>query len=328
MISIREVAKLAGVSASTVSRVLNGTARVDEEKEKRIRHVIEETGYVPNEVARSLFKRSSKLIGLIVPNIENPFFSQLAKEMEDAAYQHGYRILLCNTNEMHNKEVESIQMLTRMNADGIIITTTDVELHFEAQKCPLPVVVMDRQLEGLDGLSYIMADHYNGGRMAMEHMIACGCKNIVNIKGPQKYSSAQERYKGYLDVCKEHGIEEQNVECDYSFQKGLTVIEEILEKYPDVDGIISCNDMVALSAMKVLTQHGISVPDQVQLIGFDDIEWMHMITPEITSIKQPLSSMAKKAIELIILESKEEKKKKQEFKFPVELVARQTTKSI
>ncbi|MDO4978179.1 MAG: LacI family DNA-binding transcriptional regulator, partial [Eubacteriales bacterium] len=189
MISIREVAKLAGVSASTVSRVLNGTARVDEEKEKRIRKVIEETGYVPNEVARSLFKRSSKLIGLIVPNIENPFFSQLAKAMEDAAYRKGYRILLCNTNEIHNKEFDSIQILTQMNADGVIITTTDVELHFEAQKCPLPVVIMDRQVEGIEGLSYVMADHYIGGRMAMEHMIECGCKHIVNIKGPQRYSS-------------------------------------------------------------------------------------------------------------------------------------------
>ncbi|MDO4976603.1 MAG: substrate-binding domain-containing protein, partial [Eubacteriales bacterium] len=141
-------------------------------------------------------------------------------------------------------------------------------------------------------------------------------------------SSARERYKGYSDVCKENGIEEHNIECDYNFQNGLRVVEDILNQFPLVDGIISCNDMVALSAMKVLTQHRISVPEQIQLIGFDDIEWTQMLTPEISSIKQPLDEMAEKAVELIILESKEQEPPQKEYKFPVKLMARQTTKTL
>lgn len=326
MISIREVAKLAGVSPATVSRVLNGTAKVDAEKEKRIRRVIEETGYVPNEVARSLFKRSSKLIGLIVPNIENPFFSQLARHMEDAAYHRGYRIVLCNTNEVRNKEVDSIQMLTRMNADGIIITTTDAQLHLEAQKCPLPVVVMDRQLTEAKGLSYIMADHYNGGRMATEHLISCGCKNIVNIIGPQAYSSGLERYKGYSDVCKEYGIEEKTVECAYNFPAGMEAMKQVLSLYPEVDGIIACNDLVAFAVMKTLSMKGIQIPSDIQLIGFDNIEWGSIITPELTTIMQPTADMAEKAVELIIDEAEHAgKEKKAAYKFPVKLICRQTT---
>lgn len=325
MISIREVAKLAGVSPATVSRVLNGTARVDEEKEKRIKKVIEETGYVPNEVARSLFKKSSKLIGLIIPNIENPFFSQLAKHMEHAAYDKGYRIVLCNTDEIYHKEMDSMQMLTRMNADGIVITTTDEELELEAQRCQIPVVVMDRQLAEMKNMSSIMADHYMGGRIATEHLIECGCKCIVNIQAPQAYSSGKERYRGYLDVIREHGIEERCIPCDYNFDAGLKAAEEMLKRYPDVDGIIACNDIAAFAIMKVLYNHGINFPDDVQLIGFDNVEWSHIITPELTTIKQPTREMSEKAIDLIIAEAEGRLGEMKEYIFPVELVCRETT---
>ncbi|MCQ2508822.1 MAG: LacI family transcriptional regulator [Dorea sp.] len=325
MTSIREVAKLAGVSPATVSRVLNGTAKVDPDKEKRVREVIEATNFVPNEVARALFKRSSKIIGVIVPNIENPFFSQLAHSLESEAYKYGYRIILCNTDEEHGKAVDSLRMLKRMNADGVIVMNSDEKLTTDLKICQMPVVVMDRQIENMENVFYISSDHYQGGRLATEHLIECGCKRIVIIKGPQEYSSAKSRFKGYLDVCEERELAIRTVEGDYSFQAGLKSAEEILKKYPNVDGIIACNDLVAISVIKVFFSKGIHVPDNVKLVGFDDIEMSRLIPVELTTIHQPSDQMAKKAVELIVAEAEGKETEEKKYIFPVELVKRHSS---
>ena len=279
MASIREVAKLAQVSPATVSRVMNGTAKVDEQKKRRVLEAIEETGFVPNEVARSLFKKSAKLIGLILPSIENPFFAQLAGAIERKADKHGYRLVLCNTGSNVEKERAAMQMLMSMNADGIILTTSNDEIREYTAKCNIPVIVTDRSFSGSDALKYVHCNHYQGGRMAAEHLISCGCKNIVCIKGPQEISSAKDRYQGYKDICQEKGIKEQTMECAYDFNEGMRVTEKLLEEYKDVDGIIACNDMVAISAYKVLIRNNIQVPKQVKLIGFDDIALSKLMTP-------------------------------------------------
>ncbi|MDO5146049.1 MAG: LacI family DNA-binding transcriptional regulator [Eubacteriales bacterium] len=324
MISIREVAKLAGVSPATVSRVMNGTAKVDEEKRQRVLRVIHETGFTPNEVARSLYKKSSKIIGFLTPDIENPFFNQLTKAIEAEAYRRGYRLTLCNSNDDLEKEKENIQMLERMNADGVILITNNEKIQSEIERCRMPVVVLDRLLGQGEGFSYIQSDHYQGGRVATKHLIDCGCRKIVNIHGPQKYSSARERYRGYQDVCDELGITQYCVESQYNFKEGMKAAQNILDHYPDVDGIIACNDMVAISVYKVFSKAGIQIPSQVQLIGFDDIELSSLVTPELTTVAQPISDMGKKAIDLII-SSIEGHPQKGEFTFPVRLIQRETT---
>lgn len=321
---IQEVAQLAGVSPATVSRVINGTAKVSEQKVQRVQKVIRETGFKPNEVARSLYKKSSKIIGLITPDIDNPFFMQVAKTIEAEAYRCGYRLTLCNADDNNNKEKDNIQMLVQMNADGIILMTSDEEVQNEVEKCEIPVVILDRQIARVKNINYIHSDHYQGGRIATEHLIQCGCKNIVNIKGPQIFSSGRARYRGYRDVCREYGIEEQCVECNYNFHDGLETAKEILRKYPDTDGIIACNDMVAISVYKVFHKAGISIPEQVQLIGFDNIELSGLMTPELTTVKQPIGEIGKKAIEMIIKNINDETEQN-EYILPVELMQRETT---
>ena len=311
MTSIRDVAKLAGVSPSTVSRVMNGTAKVDEEKMQRVLNAISETGFKPNEVARSLFKKSSRIIGVIAPDIENPFFTEMANSIEGEAYAQGYRMTLCYSENKPEKEKESIRMLSRMNADGIILMTNNEEIDAEIKDCGIPVVVVDRRIH---------AD----GKLAARHLIQCGCRNIVNISGPQKYSSARNRYRGYVDICKQYGREVQNLECEYSFEQGLLTAEEILERYPAVDGIISCNDMVAISVFKVLRRHGYKIPEDVQIIGFDNIALAHLMTPELTTIRQPIADMGKTAVRCIINYATGVDVT-QENKFPVTLIKRETT---
>lgn len=300
MASIRDVAKIAGVSAATVSRVMNNTANVDEEKKRRVFAAIEETEFKPNELARALFKKSSKIIGVIIPTIENPFFNEIAKAIEEEAFQNGYRLLLCNSNGYEEKEKINIEMLTQMNADGLIIMTNSDKTGEVISKCNLPVVVLDRLLSEDIGIAYIEADHYQGGKIAAEHLLECGCKNIVCLKGPQNLSSGKKRYQGYLDVCREHGLEVRFLECDYSYDSGLKAAEELLQKYPDADGIIATNDIVAISVYKILKNAGVRVPEDVQIIGFDNIQFSWLFTPEITTITQPIKQMGKKAVEVII----------------------------
>ena len=325
MISIREVARLAGVSASTVSRVINGTAKVEPEKKARVLQVIEETGFVPNEVARTLFRKSAKTIGLIVPSIRNPYFTELASHIDAYALQSGFRPFLCNTGYDPEKEKAAVQMLVSMNADAIIVTSCSEHLQETLNNCPIPVVALDAALYGTDVEACIYCDYYEGGRMSTEYLLEKGCQNIVCIKGPQHRYSARARYQGYLDVCRERNLPEQTVDCDYDFDRGIAMTEELLRKYPDVDGIIACNDIVAISTYKVLYKKNMSVPEQVQLIGFDDISFASLLSPELTTICQPIKEMAKKAVELVV-NNELTGMTGGKFIFPVALAARQTTK--
>lgn len=325
MVSIREVAKKAGVSPSTVSRVMNGTARVDEDKRERVLKAIEETGFRPNELARALFKKSSRIIGVIVPNIENPFFNELARAIEEEAYRNGFRILLCNSNNDSEKERSNIQMLNQMNADGIIIMSNSDATGACIKDSNVPVVVLDRKLSGDKGIANIGSDHYHGAVLAMEHLLSCGCQNIVCMRGPQDVSSGKLRYNGYLDTCRKYGVKEQVIDCDYSYESGLRAVLQLLERYPAVDGIIASNDMTAIAAYKVLLGKGIRVPEDIQLIGFDNIRFSRLFTPEFTTVAQPITQMGMLAAQIIVKHGNGEAFEKENL-LEVTLIERQTTR--
>lgn len=324
MISIRDVAKMAGVSPSTVSRVMNGTAKVDDEKKQRVLKVIDETGFKPNETARTLYKKSARIIGVILPNIQNPFFNEMASAIEKESYQRGYRMMLCNSNNDLEKERNNIDLLSRMNADGIILLTNQDGIKESVEKCRVPVVILDREVKALNQIAYIQSDHYQGGCLAMEHLIKCGCRNIVNMRGDQALSSARKRFEGYLAVCGKHNIVPRFVDCRYSFQEGLSRTEELLERYPDVDGIIAGNDIVAVSVYKVLKKRGYRVPDDIQIIGYDNINLSELMTPELTTIAQPISRMGETSAKVLI-DYIEKKKTDDSYHFEVELIERETT---
>lgn len=326
MASIREVAKLAGVSPSTVSRVMNHTANVDEEKKRRVLEAIEATGFKPNELARALFKQSLKVIGVIVPSIENPFFSEIARAIEEEAFNSGYRILLCNSNGDVEKEKMNIHMLNQMKADGLIMMAQSEQTGELIRDCEMPVVVLDRMISGEKVIANINSNNYEGSYTAAKHLWECGCRNIVCMRGPQNASSGKERYRGYLDFCKKHELEERCVDCDYSYDEGIRAAEEVLEKYPKVDGIVACNDMVAISTYKVLRKQGYRVPEDVQIVGYDNIRFSRLFTPEVTTISQPIKEMGKMAVQIIISYINGNPVQ-QNNRFEVELIIRETTKA-
>lgn len=326
MASIREVAKRAGVSPATVSRVINGTARVDEEKRERVEKAIEETGFRPNELARALYRKSSKIIGVIVPDIENPFFSELAKAIEKEAYEQEYRILLCNSDDQKEKELANLQMLAQLQADGVILMTNTGEKSQSYEAVSMPIVFVDRRLDEMGQTSVIEADHYAGGKLAAEHLIACGCRKITCIRGSQELSSGKKRYEGYREVCRQYSMKERFVDSTYKYEDGAKAAEEVLRRYPDTDGIIACNDMTAVSVYKVLQKRGYRVPDDIQIIGFDGVKFGRFLTPELTTVAQPIKEMGKCAVQMI-LGTVKELPRDREMKFPMMLIKGETTKN-
>ena len=325
MATIREVAKLAGVSPATVSRVMNGTANVDDEKRDRVLDAIEKTGFQPNQLARALFKNSSGLVGLIVPNIDNPFFSELARIIEEEAFNRGYHIVLCSSGNNTDKEQSNIRMLSQMKADGIILITNGEHTEQMLQEVDMPVVVVDRHMTDGGEIAFIESDHYRGGLLATQHLYDCGCKNIVCLRGPQEFASGRLRFKGYKDVCKKYKLNEMYIDTEYSYESGLKSAELLLEKYPDVDGIVAANDIVAISTYKVLKSNGKRIPEDIQLVGFDDIRFSSLMTPELSTIRQPVSKMGKLAVD-IICNYAEDKPYEKEYILDVELIQRETTR--
>lgn len=325
MATIREIARQANVSPATVSRVLNGTAVVDPQTEARVLKVIRETGYRPNEVARSLSKRSSRIIGCIVPNIANPFFTELARAIEDESFRRGYKLILCNSDEDPAKEEAYIDMLERMNADGIIITTTHEDMDTLVKACPVPMVLLDRAPSQVKSAYSFRSDHYQGGRLATEHLVQCGCRTIVLMCGPQKYTSAALRLQGYRDVCREKGLEPREIDCDFDFADGLLKTEQLLERFPAVDGILAANDIVALSVVKVLAARKIKIPDQIQVVGFDNIYLSELMTPALTTIGQPITAIGTMAAAIVADLVEGQAQPLQARVLPVELVIRETS---
>jgi DNA-binding LacI/PurR family transcriptional regulator len=216
-------------------------------------------------------------------------------------------------------------MLVSAHADGVIFAAQADEHCKVLDGCSITVVAMDTRVFSESVKACIYSDFYQGGRLAMEHLLECGCKNIVCIKGPQHVYSARMRYEAYRDICRERGILEQTVDCGYDFEAGLAMTEALLKTHPDVDGILACNDIVAISTYKILHQKNIPVPAQIQLTGFDDIDLSSLMSPELTTVRQPLREMAEKAMELIVRRQEGENEEK-EYIFPTTLIKRETTR--
>jgi len=263
-----------------------------------------------------------------VPNIVNPFFTEVARAIEDEAYRFGYRLILCNSDEDPQKEIEYIDMLTRMNADGIIITTTQSDVYETINNCTIPVVILDRESNQLKSMASVRSDHYLGGRLATQHLIECGCQSIVYMNGPKKYTSAGLRLQGYLDVCREQGRIPQTIDCNFDFEDGMRQSKALLKQFPGVDGIIAANDIVALSLYKILAAEKIAVPDQVQIIGFDNIYLSNLMTPSLTTIGQPITRIGTLSASIIIAKVEGETIAPAENILPVELIIRETTRPL
>lgn len=331
MVTIKDVAKAAGVSAATVSRVLNDSVNVDAIKREKVMKAVRDLGYRPNEIARSLFKKSSHTVGLLLPSIANPFFDQIAEAVEETVNSYGYKVILCNTHDDADREKEYIENLILSNCDGFIVISDSSILDELSESYPVPFVALDRYVvEDQGGCRYpvITTDNYEGGRMAAQHLLDCGCKHLAHIGRAEGSKFAELRANGFADVLKENGMNFFIVTCPFLYNKGITAAESLFDSYPSVDGVFAGNDMIAFATITVAFGRGIRIPEQVQLIGFDDILFSRLVTPALTTISQSIGTMGKNAAELLMKKIRGEYVPNELTVLPSKLVERNTTSKI
>ncbi|MCR8657494.1 LacI family DNA-binding transcriptional regulator [Paenibacillus endoradicis] len=324
MASIKDVAKMAGVSVATVSRVLNNKGYVGQDTREKVESSILELNYKPNEVARSLFKKQSNTIGLIVPDIMNPFFPELARAVEDTAIKLGYNVILCNSDANREKEQAYLDVLQQKYVNGIIVSSNTLTAD-QIIEINIPVVSIDREIS--KGLPTIVVENKKGAIAATRFLKSKGCKRIAHIRGTDGIVNAEERCEGYKEVVDQELWfgESYIVNGNYEMQSSIKATLELLSQHPEIDGIFAANDIMAIGAMKAAHQLGKKVPDELSIIGFDGISLSAATIPELTTIVQPIYELGEKATTLLVNLMEQKSVEKTYFKFDVELIERNST---
>ena len=323
MATIKDVAGVAGVTVTTVSRVLNNRGYISEATRKKVNDAMEQLNYRPNEMARSLLRKKSNLIGLIIPTVAHPFFSELTNFIEYYAYKLGYKILLCNSYQDSVKEKEYIMMLKSNEVDGIIMASHTLEIE-EYLNLKLPIVAIDRMFS--KSIPFITSDNYSGGVLATNLLIEKGCKKIAHISGSFELETpANNRYRGFLDVVNERNIEHIILETKLGISENYEeIVYKLFKENPDIDGIFASSDMIGISVIKVAKSLGKEIPKDLKIVGYDDITFSSLVVPTLTTIKQPIEKMGELVIQILI-DQIEEKEVSLENILPITLVERETT---
>jgi DNA-binding LacI/PurR family transcriptional regulator len=327
--SMKDVARLAGVSISTVSRVINGSLPVVEETRVKVEKAIRQIDFKPNLVARGLRMKSAKLIGIVVPELQHETFTSFIKFAEESAEAQGYNLVIGSTNTNPDTEERFIDNLIRRNIDGIIFSRVSDKSRVLRliERTKIPAVIIDRSLEREDIPSVVM-NNYGAGVMAAEHMLSLGHRRFACITGPIDIAINRERLSGFRERLVKGGgrLDESCVfEGNFKFESGGRGVDCLLDCGADFTALWAQNDYMAIGAMNRLIARGRLVPGDVSLMGLDNIEHSWMIKPALTTIAQPFKEMCARAVDLIIRMSRKESVDHTRIVLDPELVVRETT---
>ncbi|GAC1619404.1 MAG: LacI family DNA-binding transcriptional regulator [Ktedonobacteraceae bacterium] len=308
MVSIREVAERAQVSVGTVSNVLNRPELVAEETRRRVQLAIEETGFVRNGSARQLRAGRGQSIGLIVLNVANPFFTEVARGVEDACNKAGYAVILCNSDESEQKEKQYLRILEEQRVRGLLITPTPEDTTYlqHLQRRDIAIVLLDRpSVTGT--MCSVAVDHVAGGELAVSHLLARGHTHLCFVHGPLAIRQYADRLLGAHQAIIKAGLNPDtaimSIPAPASHAQGIAVcVEEILNAKTPPSAIFCGNDLLALGVMQGLTERGLSIPDDMALVGYDDVEFAALLAPALTSVRQPKYQLGHTAAELLLEE--------------------------
>lgn len=329
MAGIKDVAKKAGVSVTTVSRVMNNRGYIGEETRKKVEEAIKALDYSPNQIARSLLSNQSHLIGLIVPEIRHPFFSEMMHWVEYYASLKNYKIIICNSVNDKEKEQGYLQMLKEHRADGVIMCshTLDTEVY---QNLTIPIVSFDRIIS--TKIPYVASDNYHGGEIATHHLIEQGCKKLLHISGPLDFEMlSNRRFDAFQMTANRHDIEWKVIEganVDATFEENYRFIEEeVGTLLSEFDGVFCSNDLMAYALAIYASRNNIPVPDHLKIIGYDYHSFTRMLqTPKLTTIRQPIELLAKQLVRSLIKRIENNEKNVDERTiFDIELIQGETT---
>ncbi len=301
MATIQDVARQARVSAATVSRVLNGSRNVDPALVRRVRAAVKALGYQPNGVARSLRRRESSLWAVIVPDVGNPFFTSMVRGVEDAAQGSGYSVVLCNSDESPGKEAGYIAAAAAERMSGVIISpasTRDTDVS-PLLDLGIPVVAVDRRLR--DAADTVLVDNERAAEEATEHLIDMGYRRVACITGPSQAMTAGERLAGYQRALHRRGLDVQPSlarHADFRERGGYEAMASLLADATP-DAVFVANNLMTIGALECLVHHGIEVPREIGIVGFDEIPWADLVRPSLSTVAQPTYEMGKTAGQLL-----------------------------
>jgi LacI family transcriptional regulator len=304
-VTLREVGRLAGVSAMTVSRVINGRAGVDAETQRKVEQAIEALDYVPNRIARGLLSQKTQTIGLIVPDVVNPFFGPVVRGAETTARRAGYRVLLCNSEGDLRLERAYIEDLVAHRVEGLLLAPASDETRhsiFPLLRGSFPLVLLDRSLPESD-CDLVVSDSVSGARRLTEHLITVGHRSIAHLTDADDTSTGRDRLRGYREALAAAGIpvrDELVFRTTVDQLGGYRAAQEVLALEPRPTVIFAVNNMTAIGAMKALRERGLSVPEDMALVCFDDVEHLAVLAPFLTVVDQPAETLGSLGAQLLL----------------------------
>ncbi|ALS20776.1 MULTISPECIES: LacI family DNA-binding transcriptional regulator [Paenibacillus] len=313
--TLKEVAKMAGVSTATVSNALNETKYVSEEVKNKIFSAIRALNYQPNSVAKSLRVQESRIIGLLISDIANPFFSIVVRGIEEELAKSNYSILLCNTDSSLEKERKYLDVLIGQRVDGLIVSSAgNTGDYFRSlEKTGVPIVFLNRCPEFMNS-DVIMTNNIQGAYIATEHLIRHGYGKIAIIAGPSSVSTGKDRLTGYRRALEDYGITESDQlvkEGLFDIQSGYDKMKELMEQDTKPDAVFISNNSMTLGAYKYLKESGLRIPDQIAVLGYDDSDWAEIVDPPITTVRQPAYHQGVHAANLILARIKDKQVKRE-----------------
>lgn len=304
-VTIKDVAALAGVSVTTVSRVLNGhdTNHMRPETKARVLKAIETLEYTPLRPARSLRRQRTGMIGVVVPDNSNPFFALLARGAETQAFRFGYSIIICDSNHSIEKEQLYLDKLVSEGVEGIIFVSVgsiNIKKLSALQKQDIKIVAADRRVPGLPTVE---ADNKVGMKELTLWVLALGYKRIAYVGGPETLSTARDRFEGFLEALHQAGVKPAKIiRGNFTYESGYEAAKELLHSRPNVDIIMCGNDMMAIGAIRAACEAGLRVPDDIGVTGFDGIPWFQFLYPALSTVEVPVMQIGGEAVSQLMCE--------------------------
>lgn len=328
---IRTIARVANVSIATVSRTINGVPTVNPKIAKRVREVIEELGYFPNTQARALVSGRSWILGLIVSEITNPFFPELIQGFEDIAVEHGYEILVSSTNHDPQRMSHCIRRMLERKVDGVAVMTFGIEAPLLEQLAQrkVPLVFIDVGPDG-PGINVLKVDYRHGIRQGVQHLAALGHRNIAFLRGPLGLHSAQSRLDAFSESMRECGITPDPawiLQGEHTLEGGMAAMQGLLAGKNMPTAVMCSNDMTAIGVLHTMYRAGLRVPDDLSVIGFDDIHIAQVTIPPLTTVQMSRFDLARAAVTALraCAEGTDKSTQKHEYNIQTDLVVREST---
>lgn len=330
MATVEDVAREAGLSVATVSRVLNNSSSVRPETAARVREAIDRLGYVPNVSARNLRRNESRAILLLSPNFTNPFYAHVMTGVIEEARRYGYDVLLCSTAGNADKERKLLEMLHNRRADGAILLACTRQHHWIKRYADrYPLVVCPEYVPELD-VPHVSIDNRGAAREAVRYLIGLGHRRIGMIGADNDYLSTCLRMEGYCDALREAGLQRYESDFglasgDYSFASGHTCAHGILSQTERPTALFCVSDILALSVISAAQERGIAVPDGLTVVGFDDVDYTTMLHPFLTTIRQPCTQLGEQSVRLLLELMQGRQPAQRQLTLPYQLIERESS---